>query len=161
MSKKWLTLIVICGLAAPLLAAEVDESSVDESSKGERIITEGEFAILYCVAIQVEEPAEGWKAEEAIAMLTSLKIIHPEGWLPEIDLIEIVMIELVHYIGIKLVTPYPDRPVTVRRANAVFHKFRSIYNDFHPEHRTVTGEKATFIEYEGNPGVPFSPSQLP
>ncbi len=157
MSKKWLTLIMICGLAVPLLAAEVDEPSKLE----ERIITEGEFAILYCVAIQAEEPKDGWTAEEAIAVLTSLKIIHPEGWQPEVDLVEGIMLELVHYIGIELVTPYPDRPVTVRRANAVFHKFRSIYNDFHPEHRTVTGEKATFIEYEGNPGSALSPSMLP
>ncbi|UCF81003.1 MAG: hypothetical protein JSV08_00845 [Acidobacteriota bacterium] len=157
MSKKWLILIMACGLAVPSLAAEVDEPSKLE----ERIITEGEFAILYCIAIQAEEPRDGWTAEEAIAVLTSFKVEHPEGWQPEADLIEGVMIELVHYAGIELVTPYPDRPVTVRRANAVFHKFHSFFNDFHPEHRTVTGEKATFIEYEGNPGGPFSPSQIP
>jgi hypothetical protein len=157
MSKKWLTLIMACGLAVPLLAAEVDEPSKLQ----ERIITEGEFAILYCIAIQAEEPEDGWSAEAAIAVLTSLKVAHPEGWQPEADLVEGIMLELVHYAGIELVTPYPDRKVTVRRANAVFHKFRSFFNDFHPEHRTVTGEKATFIEYEGNPGSPYSPSMIP
>jgi hypothetical protein len=132
----------------------------DEAKLDERIITEGEFAILYCTFIHAKEPKDGWTAEAAIAALHSLKVYHPDGWRPSVDLVESVMVELIRFAGVEIVTAYPDRKVTVRRANAVFHTFRSRFFKLHPEYRTSTGEPATFIEYEGNPGFEMSPASF-
>jgi hypothetical protein len=45
-----------------------------------RNITEGEFAILYCQALNLREPAQGWTVQSAAAALSSLGHQPEGGW---------------------------------------------------------------------------------
>lgn len=45
-----------------------------------RNITEGEFAILYCQALNLREPGQGWTVQSAAAALSSLSHQPEGGW---------------------------------------------------------------------------------
>ncbi len=148
--KRYALVIFVLFTAVTLLStgAEVKQ----ENKIKERIITQGEFAVLYCNAVSLEKPTEGWNPANASSTLSGkLDVAPEEGWRLDADLTEGVMVSLVQAVGINLVTAYPDRKVTVRKANAVFAKFETMFNKLHPEHKTVTDENATYVEPLGNP----------
>ncbi len=132
------------------IAAEVSE----ENKIKERIITQGEFAVLYCEAVGLQEPSSGWTPEGAVKALKGLKpvsIVPEKGWQTDKDLTEGEMVYLVQPLGINLVTAYPDKKVLYRRAVKVFIRFSEMFREIHPEHRNLNDENATYVQPLGNP----------
>lgn len=155
--KKFALCFFVLFMALPVLVSA--QTAGANKAESERIITQGEFAVLYCQHIRLTPPIDGWTPESGVAAMSDQGINPTEGWDAEADLIERVMIELVHFAGIELETAYPERPVTVRKANKVFFTFSEIFTKYHPEYKNLGGENATYIEYEGNPGTQMSPSE--
>ncbi len=151
MKKIMIILVLTIALvASAIMAAEVSK----ENKVKEKIITQGEFAILYCEAVGLTEPANGWTADSAINALKGLKpvSIAPEnGWQSGKDLLEGEMVYLVQPVGINLVTAYPAKKVLYRRAVKVFIKFKEMFLEIHPEHRNLNEENATYVQPLGNP----------
>ncbi len=71
-----------------------------------RDITEGEFAILYCQGLKLQEPAQGWTIQTAAAALSSLGHQPPHGWVLSRFLSEAVLAKLLEN------SPFYRRPYT-------------------------------------------------
>ncbi len=90
-----------------------------------RSITQGEFAILYCQALGLKEPAQGWNVQTAAAALSSFGYKPEGGWVLPASLTEGVMSRLVR--NSKLDRKQFDgadfrrsnKPVTIANARAV------------------------------------------
>ena len=74
-----LFLFALCALAcAPAFAAR---TILYYDSECCRNITEGEFTIIYCQALNLHEPAQGWTVQSAAAALSSLGHQPDGGWI--------------------------------------------------------------------------------
>ncbi len=75
---RWLWLITVMVFAA--MPAEAAKTIVYYDSECCRDITQGEFAILYCQALGLREPAQGWSVQSAAAALSAMGHQPTGGW---------------------------------------------------------------------------------
>ncbi len=76
--KAWFILVaVIFSAAAPAFAAKTILYYENECCRN---ITQGEFAILFCQALGLREPAQGWTVQSAAAALTTSGHQPKGGW---------------------------------------------------------------------------------
>ncbi len=90
-----------------------------------RVISQGEFAVLFARAIAMKEPAEGYTAESAVAWLNSLAqpVAPADGWKPNEPLTEKVLCEMMKKVGVFISPSNPDALVTVSKANIAFRRY--------------------------------------
>lgn len=102
--------------------ASAADSPANEPGK---VITQGDFAVLYAKAIALKEPAEGYTPQTASEWLSSFKnpIAPVEGWVLDEALTEKVMVHLVKRVGVFISPSNPDALVTVAKANLVFVRY--------------------------------------
>jgi hypothetical protein len=122
-----------------------------------RVITQGEFAILYARAIQAKEPEDGFTPESAITFLKELPqpIVPTEGWKAEEPLTEGVLVGLVKRVGVFLSPSNPEALVTVAKANLVFRRYEKRFREYAIYRLNLDNSTDAMILDEGDvTGVP-------
>jgi len=125
--KRVLVGMVVAALLMGMSVAWAADGPVLEP---ERVMTQGEFAILMARSIVAKEPQEGYTTEEAVNFLTGLGVMPKDGWNANADLTEGAMVELVRFIGVHLSTLDPNLLVTVAKANLVFRRYERRFRTY-------------------------------
>ena len=119
------------------------------------IATQGYFAILFCEATHFEAPPTGWTEKSACDTLASYGIEPLEGWDPNAELTEGVMVYLLRFIDIPIYTNNDGGRVTVKKAIAVLNRYKAWFVVAMPVFQ-ASGESSTTtaITASGNPQSP-------
>lgn len=114
-----------------------------------KAITQGEFAVLFVNFLKID-PHRDWKPEDAVKTLGEDLGIEPlEGWKQDEPLTEGDLVALIRPARMPVLSPDPDRVVTLVEARAVLHRIEQLYRSSFVPNRTPGGVPLTEAGGEG------------
>lgn len=128
MLKRLATFVAMVILMVAAGASAADSPALQPG----KVISQGEFAILFAKNIAMKEPAEGYTADSAIAWLSGLSnpVVPSEGWKAADPLTEKVMVELLRRVGVFISPSNPEALVTEAKANLAFRRYQRQFKHY-------------------------------